>query len=279
MHPVCRTHVGRLTRKWLNGPSHSHRLVPWEQLLRNGTSNPTSRRGNPRNTPSKGVQTVRVWSLLTTFVLGNLLTATLAVAQQPAAAGAASAASPTRSPIALVDVGFVLKNHPTMKMEIERIEADMKKADEEFASKRDAIIKQMEHLREQFTEGTPDYERQEKLIAEGDTNFRLELVKKRKEFDEARAGVIFKIYSDINTLVKYYCDSTGTNVVLRVTRETMDPKKPETVQMVMAQEVLYFQPSADITDWILQGLNQRATAAGGQTNTAARPNGNAPVRK
>ncbi len=224
---------------------------------------------------------MRVWKLLTTFVLGNILTASLVVAQQPAAA-VGVAASPTRSPIAVVDVGFVLKNHPTMKSEIERIETDMKKADEEFAGKRDAIIKQMEQLKEQFTEGTTDYERQEKMIAEADTNFRLELVKKRKEFDEARAGVIFKIYSDINTLVKYYCENTGTSVVMRVSRETMDPKKPETVQMVMAQEVLFFQPSADISDWILQGLNQRAgAAAGGQTNAASRPanSATAPVRK
>ncbi len=225
---------------------------------------------------------MRVWRLLTTLVLGNLLTASLVVAQQPAAAGGGAAASPARSPIAVIDVGFVLKNHPTMKSEIERIETDMKKADEEFAAKRDAIIKQMEQLKEQFTEGTTDYERQEKMIAEADTNFRLELVKKRKEFDEARAGVIFKIYSDINTLVKYYCENTGTSVVMRVSRETMDPKKPETVQMVMAQEVLYFQPSSDISDWILQGLNQRAGTAGGQTTNAAARTANpatAPVRK
>lgn len=216
---------------------------------------------------------MRVWSLLTTLVIGNILTACVAVAQQPAAGG--GAAAPARPTIALVDVGFILKNHPTMKTEIERIEADMKKADEEFAAKRDAIIKQMENMRQQFTEGTPDYEKQEKMIAEADTNFRLELVKKRKEFDEARAGVIFKIYNDLNLLIKYYCETTGATLVMRVTRETMDPKKPETVQMVLSQDVLYFQPSADITDWVLQGLNQRA----GVTGTANRPNAGAPVKK
>ena len=198
---------------------------------------------------------MRVWSLLTTLVIGNLLTASLVVAQQPAAGAAAVPARPT---IALVDVGHILKNHPTMKSEIERIESSMKKADEEFAAKRDQIIKQMEQLREQFTEGTPEYEKQEKLIAEADTNFRLELLKKRKEFDEARAGVIFKIYNDLNSLIKYYCENTGATLVMRVNRETMDPKKPETVQMVLSQEVLYFQPSADITEWVLKGLNQQA---------------------
>ncbi len=223
---------------------------------------------------------MRVWSLLTTLVIGNLLTASVAVAQSPAAGTAAAA--PARPTIALVDVGHILKNHPTMKMEIERIESSMKKADEEFAAKRDQIIKQMEQLREQFTEGTPEYEKQEKMIAEADTNFRLELVKKRKEFDEARAGVIYKIYTDLNTLIKYYCDNTGATLVMRVNRETMDPKKPETVQMVLSQEVLYFQPSADITEWVLKGLNQQA---GGTTQPASGGSGSAgrvdkaPIRK
>jgi Skp family chaperone for outer membrane proteins len=224
---------------------------------------------------------VRVWSLLTTLVIGNLLTASLAVAQAPAA----GAAAPARPTIALVDVGHILKNHPTMKTEIERIEASMKKADEEFAAKRDQIIKQMEQLREQFTEGTPEYEKQEKMIAEADTNFRLELVKKRKEFDEARAGVIYKIYTDMNTLIKYYCDNTGASLVMRVNRESMDPKKPETIQMVLSQEVLYFQPSADITEWVLKGLNQQAPQQNGQQptgvtgGTAGRNDSKAPVRK
>ena len=202
---------------------------------------------------------MRVWSLLTTLVIGNLLTASLAVAQTPAA-GAAAAGAPARPTIALVDVGHILKNHPTMKTEIERIETSMKKADEEFAAKRDQIIKQMELLREQYTEGTAEYEKQEKSIAEADTNFRLELVKKRKEFDEARAGVIFKIYNDLNSLIKYYCENTGATLVMRVNREAMDPKKPETVQMVLSQEVLYFQPSADITDWVLKGLQAQNPA-------------------
>src|SRR4051812_21073727 len=111
-----------------------------------------------------------------------MLTASMAVAQQQQPAGGAAAAA-SYPQIALVDVGHILRNHPTMKTEIERIEASMKKADEEFAGKRDQIIKKMEQLREQFTEGTKEYEDQEKAIAEADTNFRLELVKKRKEFD------------------------------------------------------------------------------------------------
>ncbi len=189
-----------------------------------------------------------------------------------AQSGGTAAASPARPAIAVVDVAYILENHPTMKSEIERIEAEMKKADTEFAGKRDSIIKKLEELKQRYKEGTPDYEREEKAIAEMDTNFRLELIKKRKEFDEARARVIYQVYSGINEVLKWYCDQTATSVVLRASREQMDPKKPETVQLVMSQEVLFFQPNADITNWVLDAINQKSgkSAAPQATNEAAR---------
>jgi Skp family chaperone for outer membrane proteins len=226
---------------------------------------------------------VRIWSLLSAFVLGNVLTCSMVNAQQTAGGASAPVTRPT---VAVVDVGYILENHPTMKSEIERIEAEMKKADAEFAGKRDSIIKKMDALKEQFTEGTKEYENQEKSIAEMDTTFRLELLKKRKEFDEARAKVIYNVYTGINDVVKYYCDQTGTGLVLRASREKMDPKKPETVQIVMSQEVLYFQPNADITNWVLDALKSRSgqasAPAGGNADparSAKAPGTSAPPRK
>jgi hypothetical protein len=77
--------------------------------------------------------------------------------------------------------------------------------------------------------------------------------------------VIYNVYTGINKLVKHYCDQSGANLVLRASREQMDPKKPETVQMVMSQEVLYFQPKSDITQWVLDALKMQS----GQTQAPA----------
>jgi Skp family chaperone for outer membrane proteins len=208
---------------------------------------------------------VRVWSLIATIVLGSL--ANSAVAQAPAAGQAAAS---QQIMVAVVDVGYLLKNHPTMKTEIEAIETEMKAADEAMSQKRDSILKQMEQLREKYTEGTPEYEREEKAIAARDTEFRLELVKKRKEFDTSRANVLVKVYNDITSLIKYASDQMGIQVVMRITREKMDPQKPETVQMVMSQDVLHFNQRVDLTDWVLKGLQQRSSTS--TANAGAAPN-------
>ena len=91
----------------------------------------------------------------------------------------------------------------------------------------------------------------------------------RKEFDSSRANVFVKVYSEITHWVKYLSDNMGIQLVMRITREQMDPSKPETVQMVMSQDVLYYNAAVDYTDWVLKALQNEAAktanarAAGG----------------
>ena len=231
----------------------------------------------------QGVLNVCIRSFVITLAAGlSLVTATVqaqGTAQPGAAAGAAqpagAAAQRRQVPIAVIDLGYILKNHPTMKQEIERIKSQSETVGAEFEKKRQAILKLMEELRENYTEGTPDYMRKEQEIAEQDTQFRLDVVRKNKEFDEARAQIFFEVHKQVSYLVKYYCDASGTFVVLKVARDKPDPKKPETIEIAMGQEVFYPQssPDVDITDWVLQQLKAQAgTAQAGQsTNTATRP--------
>ena len=198
---------------------------------------------------------MRVWSLIAAVVIAGLTTTTTLAQGQAQAGGAGSMT------IGVVDMGHILQNHPTLKGKMEQIKGQMEAADKAMATKRDAIVKQMEQLREQFTEGTPEYDRAEKAIAEQDTEFRLELVKKRKEFETAQANVLYQVYTEINSLLKYVGDQMGTQLVLRVSREPMDPKKPETIDMAMSQGVLYFNNKIDLTDWVLKALEQNAQTA------------------
>ena len=229
----------------------------------------------------QGVLNVCIRSFVLTLAAGLSLVTTTVEAQgtaQPAggAAPATAAAQRRQIPIAVIDLGYILKNHPTMKQEIERIKSQTETVGAEFEKKRQAILKLMEELRENYTEGTPDYMRKEQEIAEQDTQFRLDVVRKNKEFDEARAQIFFEVHKQVSYFVKYYCENSGTFVVLKVARERPDPKKPETIEIAMGQEVFYHQssPDVDITEWVLQQLKAQAGAAQSapaQVNSAARP--------
>ncbi len=224
----------------------------WWNQLKNGEAIPRIQHH------LQGVRNVRVWSFIAAIALSVITVQSTVLAQ--------NAGGQPKVTVAVVDIGHVLKNHPTMKGEMERIQADMKSADDQMGQRRDAILKQMEQLRSMYTEGTPEYEAQEKKIAEQDTEFRLSLIKEKKRFEEMQAQVVYQVYTDITNQVQAAANAWGTQVVLRVNREKMDPKKPETVQLVMSQDVIYYNPSIDLTDWVLQQLTALAQQRGGAVN-------------
>ena len=133
----------------------------------------------------------------------------------------------------------------------------------------------MEQLKERFNEGTPEYDRAEKQIAEQDTEFRLELVKKRKEFESAQSEILFEVHGQISQLLKYLNEAMGVQVVLQVNRQPVDPKKPETLEIAMSQNVLYFDRNIDLTNWVLEALQKQlgTSNAAGQARTATQPAG------
>lgn len=229
---------------------------------------------------------MRVRSLVAAIAVSGFLSFSQLQAQSPAAQTAqaqptqsTAAAAPSRV-VGVIDVGHILQNHPTLKTKMESIKSAMEAADKEMQTKRESIIKQMEQLKEKYNEGTPEYDRAEKAIADQDTQFRLELVKKRKEFEAAQAVVLYEVHTQITQLLEYVSKNHGFQVILQVSRQPVDPKKPETLDMAMSQNVLYFNKGTDVTDWVLSALQQQLGGSGAPAQPAARvgSTGGAPTR-
>ena len=171
-----------------------------------------------------------------------------------------------------------------MKGEIEKIKAESEQVGQAFEARRKNILSKMEQMRAEKTEGTADYQAMEQSIAAEDTQFRLDVVRKNKEFDEKRAQIFATVHAQVTHYVKMYCDYAGTLVVLKVAREKPDAKKPQTIETAMMQEVFYHNPAphVDITDWVLGQLAASANTAAptpSATPTATKPNPGRPALK
>jgi Skp family chaperone for outer membrane proteins len=201
------------------------------------------------------------------MAVGGMLAVAQVQAQQPPSQGQAPSAAPSRA-VGVIDVGYILQNHPTLKSKMEGIKSAMEAADNAMKAKRENIMKQMEQLKEKYNEGTPEYDRAEKQIAEQDTEFRLELVKKRKEFEHQQAEIMFEVHTQLTQLLRYVSEQMGFQAILQVSRQTVDAKKPETLDLAMSQNVLYFDKNVDLTDWVLNALKQQLGQA---TQPAAQP--------
>lgn len=182
--------------------------------------------------------------------------------------------------IALVDVGHILNNHPTIKLNMEAIKAEMTKAQEDIENRRKALLTETEMVQKNYDTNSPAFkEKQEQLISQ-ESKLRVDFMGKEKEFAEKQAGVIYQSYQSINQAITVVANHYKYDVVLRYSREQneMDPKKPTSVNFGIQRDVLFMNPQVDVTDIVLNFLQKSMGAAAGSAATAPAANTAAPTR-
>jgi hypothetical protein len=188
----------------------------------------------------------------------------------------AQPAGPKNGPssIALVDVGHILKNHPTMNNEMEAIKAEMTKAQEEIETRRKSLLAETEMVQKNYDTNTPDFKQKQEQLISQESKLRVDFMGKEKEFAEMQAGVIYRSYQSINKAIEVVAKHYQYDLVLRYSKEQdqMDPKKPQSVNFGIQRDVLFLNPQIDVTELVLNVLNNSvgaAPAAAATTNTPA----------
>jgi Skp family chaperone for outer membrane proteins len=212
---------------------------------------------------------VRLWKTFAiTFVLAAASAVpTLSQAQAPKGSG---------TTIGVVDIGYVFFNHPTMKAQVEKVDAEIRAEEDSINQQREAIIKEVEKLRLSMKEDTPQYKEQEEKIAKAESELKLEFMRKEKKFAQDKAQILRDTYKDIQDKVTQIALTNSVAVVLRYTKDEMDVTKPASVSAGIARDLVYFNPTCDMTPLVLQMLGvtnpQPVTAAGAEpVRSAAQP--------
>ena len=192
--------------------------------------------------------------------------------------------------VALVDVGYLIQNHPTMKGEMESIKQEMAKAQEEIETRRQELVKQGEQVNKTYDSASADFKQKQEELINKESRLRVDFMEKEKEFSERHAGLMAKSYRDITESIEYVATNYKFDLVLRYSKEQeeMDPKKPRSVEYGIQKDVLYRAQNIDVTPHVMYVLShklgvtapaatQQATApsAAGQpaAQTANRPAG------
>ena len=205
----------------------------------------------------------------------GLFAAPSVMGQAPVGAAAQPvAADPEKIPtsIALVDVGYILKNHPNMNANMEGIKAEMTQAQEDIESRRKTLLADQDMIGKTYEPDTPQFKQKQESLISQESKLRVDFMGKEKEFAEKQANVIFKSYQSINRAISLVASHYQYDVVLRYSREQneMDPKKPQTVNFGIQRDVLFHNPGIDVTEIVLTVLNQREPK---MTAPAATPTG------
>ena len=155
--------------------------------------------------------------------------------------------------IALVDVGAIIKAHPTMNAEMEKIKAEMEAAHDAIENRRKSLLTESETIVRDYDPNTPDFKQKQEELLNKESKLRVDFLGQEKDFAEKQAKVVFDSYTDINEAIKTVAAAYKFDVVLRFSKEQdeMDPKKPQSVNFGLQRDVLYQAPGLDITDFVL----------------------------
>jgi len=171
--------------------------------------------------------------------------------------------------IALLDIGYIFKNHTRFKAEMADLRSDLQQADARMKKDRDTIRKLMEQLND-YPAGSIEYKQMEEHITKRQADLEVTRRLQQKDFMHREAKVYHNVYQEVQQEVNYYASSAGIVAVLKFNGDPVDKEKPELVLRDINKSVIWFNQGMDITPEILRRLNERRGTSS-TTDTRSHP--------
>jgi Skp family chaperone for outer membrane proteins len=168
----------------------------------------------------------------------------LLLAPQPSHAAPAAG-----TPVAIIDIGHVFKNHPGFKSAREALMQKGKDLQATVAQQRKQLTAENEKLK-QFQIGSPEFKKLEAQLAQTTSDYQVQNQLKQKTLLEEEARLHYETYEEVLLAVKAICERNGIQLVLRYDRDKMDPAEPESIRRGILNNIVY-QNRLDITDLVL----------------------------
>jgi Skp family chaperone for outer membrane proteins len=172
--------------------------------------------------------------------------------------------------VALVDIAAIIKAHPTMEAEMNKIKTQMETAHDTIEGRRKSLIDESEAIVKNYDTNSPAFKQKQEELLNKESKLRVDFLGQEKEFAEKQAKVVFDSYQDINNAIRTVAYHYGVDLVLRYSKEQdeMDPKKPQSVTFGLTRDILFQRPGLDVTEHVLYVLKTEYAKKGVTTPTA-----------
>ena len=156
--------------------------------------------------------------------------------------------------VAVVDVGYIFKNHARFKAAMDKMKDEVMSAENGLKAERDRINGLMEQLKG-FNVGTPEYKRLEAEIAKAQGDFNVNAQLQKKDFMEREAKVYMQVYDEVEKAVTQFAREPRIAVVHRFDGDPVDSSDRNQILRGITKPIVYYEPGIDITPDILKMLN------------------------
>lgn len=191
----------------------------------------------------------------------SILSATLAALVLSVAAPSfgqapAAPAQHMASPVAILDLPYLFRNHLRFKQMDEVLKQEIGNAEAQFMTEQKAMKELVTRLQE-LKAGTPEYKQLEEELAKRDADMQLRVNIMKKNFAEKKAKNYFEVYQEVMRYVTYHSQQAGIVLVLNFNGDPVDGTNPQSVIQGLNSTVLYKHPGVDITPVVLDLCNRQ----------------------
>jgi outer membrane protein len=177
--------------------------------------------------------------------------------QAPVATQTASSAPPSH--VAVVDVGYIFKNHNRFKVAMDKMKDEVMAAENTLKTERDRITGMMEQIKG-FNPGTPEFKKLESEIAKAQGDFNVDAQLQKKEFMDREAKVYLSVYTEVEKAVEQFAREHRIAIVHRFDGDPVDNSDRNQILRGITKPIVYIEPGIDITPDILKMLNAPVVA-------------------
>ena len=172
--------------------------------------------------------------------------------------------------IGLIDMAHVFQNYKKFEGMRTSLQAEIEQNDAE-AKQMVERLQQMQQEIKSFDSGGAKYEQAEKLILDQKGEFDAFRASAQRRLARREAEMFKVVYTDVTAAVKLYAEWAKFDHVMRFNRKGMDDTTtPQEAVQTMNKTFIYWNADNDITDKVLNYLNQQYAKANPGTS-AVRP--------
>jgi Skp family chaperone for outer membrane proteins len=166
--------------------------------------------------------------------------------------------------VGLIDIGYVFQKYEKLTYELTELSAEMKEAETRWRAKQQKGVELQNELRD-FTEDSPEFESRRNKLLKMSTDLEAERKLANMDFQKKRAKLLHTAYLEVQDAVEKFCNHHKFTVIISFNRSDPSSTDPQRVNQLLASPVVYHRKRDDLTQGVLDYLNQKyLKSAGGE---------------
>ena len=173
---------------------------------------------------------------------------------------AQGASRPPATHQAVIDIGYIFKNHARFKTLMDKMRDEVMAAENGLKAERDRINGLVEQLKG-FNPGTPEFKKLEAEVAKAQGEFNVTAQLQKKDFMDREAAVYQEVFGEIQQVVTKFAQEHGIAVVHRFDGNPVNGMDRNQVLQSITKALVYYDTTIDITPDIVKRLNAGSVAS------------------